>query len=67
MVPGKRKGRDQVSFLEEGQNRNEEEIAIVYVPKKRHLDPEVIEAKRRELQNWKDFDAVDEIEDRGQK
>ena len=34
--------RDQVSLLEEGQNRNEEEIAIVYVPKERHLDLSVL-------------------------
>ena len=52
--------RDQVRFLEEGQNRNKEEIAIFYVPKERHLDLEVIEAKRIELQNWKDFEVIDD-------
>ena len=59
--------RDQVSFLEESQNGNKEEIAIVYVPKERQLDPDIIKASRRELQNLKDFEVLDEIEDGGQK
>ena len=47
--------------------KNGEKVAIVYIPKERHLDPEVVEAKRTEVKHWMDFEAVDEIEDKGQK
>ena len=61
------KNVDQAKSLDGSKNINEEEIAIVYIPKERHLDPEVVEAKRNELKNGKDFEVIDEIEDKGQK
>ena len=48
-------------------NRNEEEVNILYVPAGDHCKPEVIEAKDKELENWKTFNVYKEVEDKGQK
>ena len=58
---------DQARSFNDSKNYNEEEVAIVYISKQRQLDSEVIEAKRRELNNWKNFEVIDEIEDNSQK
>ena len=49
--------------------RNElyEEANIVTIPKSRHSEDIVMKAKEREMQNWIDFEVMDEVEDKGQK
>jgi hypothetical protein len=37
------------------------------IPLSRHNEPEVIEAKINELDNWKSFEVMDEVKDLGQK
>ena len=44
-----------------------EEAFADIIPKERHNDPDVVEAKREELENWTDLEAVDWVEDKGQK
>ena len=51
---------------ENTQNQNIEEINVTYVPLGEHWRPEVIEAKEKELNNWKKFDVFNEIQDKGQ-
>ena len=48
-------------------NNNDEEINITYVPVGQHLQPEVIRAKEKELDNWKNFEVYTEVPDNGQK
>ena len=43
------------------------EAFAVIIPKERHNDPDVVEAKKAELGNWIDLEAVDWVEDKGQK
>ena len=66
MANGKRKWIKARS-LNDSKIKNEEEVAFVDISKERQLDPEAVEAKRNELKNWKDFEVIDEIEDKGQK
>lgn len=44
-----------------------EEVNIVLVPQQRHCDKDVITAKEREIQNWKDFEVFEEVRNSGQK
>ena len=44
-----------------------EEAFAVIIPKERYNDPDVVEAKKAELENWIDLEAVDWVEDKGQK
>ena len=46
---------------------NSEEVEAVFVSKERHSDADIIEAKTKELQNWKDFGIFKEVPDQGQK
>lgn len=48
-------------------NSVEEEVNVVYVPVERHNEEDVINAKKAELANWEATEAVDAIEDKGQK
>ena len=43
-----------------------EEANIVMIPAHRHSEKEVVEAKMKELKNWKDFSVYEEVNDRGQ-
>ena len=44
-----------------------EEAFAVIIPKERYIDPDVLEAKKAELENWIDSEAVDWVKDKGQK
>ena len=44
-----------------------EEVNTVIIPPERHNDLDVIQAKEVELSNWFEMEAVDVIEDKGQK
>ena len=44
-----------------------EEVEAVFVSKEWHSDADIIEAKVKELQNWKDFGIFKERPDQGQK
>ena len=44
-----------------------QEANIVFIPVSRHGEPEVIAAKEAELENWKATEAVDTVDDTGQK
>ena len=44
-----------------------EEAFTVIIPKQRCNDPDVVEAKKTELENWIDLEADDWVEDEGQK
>ena len=46
---------------------SDEEVNAVMIPFNRHNEPEVIEAKLSELDNWKSFEVMDEVKDLGQK
>ena len=46
---------------------NSEEVEAVFVSKERHSGADIIEAKNKELQNWKDFGVFKEFPDQGQK
>jgi hypothetical protein len=41
-------------------------VYAALIPKERHHEPEVIEAKNAELDNWTKFNAYDIVEDTGQ-
>ena len=38
------------------------EVFVVNIPQKYHNDPEIIEAKERELEKWQKYDAYEEVE-----
>ena len=44
-----------------------EEVNAVMIPPNRHNEPEVLEAKNNELENWRIFEVMDEVKDLGQK
>ena len=44
-----------------------EEVNTVIIPPERYNDPDVFQAKESELRNWFEMEAVDVIEDKGQK
>ena len=44
-----------------------EEVEAAFVSKERHSDADIIKAKNKELQNWKDFGVYKEVSDQGQK
>ena len=62
---------DQVQFEIIAENSvsgdTHEEVNVVFVPAYHHQQAEVIKAKQVELQNWKDIEVHEEIEDQGQK
>ena len=62
---------DQVQFEVIAENSvsddTHEEVNVVFIPAYRHLEAEVIQAKQVELQNWKDMEVYEEVEDQGQK
>ena len=45
---------------------NSEEVEAVFVSKEQHSDADIIEAKNKELQNYKDFGVFKEVSDQGQ-
>ena len=51
----------------EVRNDEDHEAHVVMIPVSRHNDQDVMVAKSAELQNWKDMQVVDIVEDRGQK
>ena len=44
-----------------------EEVNTVMIPSNRHSESIVIEAKNKELDNWRNFEVMDEVQDIGQK
>ena len=44
-----------------------EEVLVVLIPRHLHNQPECIEAKEKELENWDNFGTYEEVEDVGQK
>ena len=44
-----------------------EEVLVVLIPRHLHDQPECIEAKEKELENWDNFGTYEEVEDVGQK
>ena len=44
-----------------------EEVFAVIIPKERYNDPHVVEEKKAELDNWIDLEAVDRVQEKGQK
>ena len=46
--------------------QNKETIYAVMVPKARHNEPEIIDAKKQEIENWKKINAFEIVEDIGQ-
>jgi len=47
--------------------QQDEEVNVVIIPKERYNDPDVIEAKQAEIENWKKMEAVDVVDDNDQK
>ena len=45
----------------------DEDVNTVMIPSSRHNEPKIVEAKVNELNNWKLFEVMDEVEDLGQK
>ena len=41
----------------------ENEVHVVFIPAIRHQEPEVVHAKKLELENWKKMEVVDCVED----
>ena len=39
----------------------------MFIPTQRHCDPEVVKAKLAEIENWSKMEAVDTVQDKGQK
>ena len=50
----------------ERSNNEIEECNVVLIPLREHGRPECLEAKKKELEGWKQFDAYEEVEDLGQ-
>ena len=51
-----------------GENKdNVEVVQAVFIPTEHHSDPEVLEAKQKELANWTNFCIYNEIDDQGQR
>ena len=48
-------------------NDNVEVVQEVFFPIEHHSDPEVLEAKRKELENWTNFGVYNKIDDQGQR
>ena len=70
LVDRKRISRPPKRYVpEEGSWRQKanEEANMVIIPKIRHSEDIVKDAKLQELLNWKEFEVIDEIEDKGQK
>ena len=51
---------------EDGQWR-QEEAHVVYIPQERHRDPDVVQAKQNEIENWVKMEAIDIVDDKNQK
>ena len=54
------------SHLAQSEN-NDEEVNITHIPIGEHWRPDVIQAKQKEIDNWKKFDVFTEVQDQGQK
>ncbi len=52
--------------LKQDKETEKETIYAVMVPKERHNEPEIIDAKKQEIENWKKFNAFEIVEDIGQ-
>ena len=52
--------------LKQDKETNKETVYAVMVPKERHNEPEIIDAKKQEIENWKNFNAFEIVEDIGQ-
>ena len=48
-------------------NDNVEVVQAVFIPTEHHSDPEVLEAKQKELENWTNFGVYNEIDDQVQR
>ena len=57
---------DDVEIEEEGENE-ENESYVVFIPRSEWHKPFVVEAKKKELQNFIDFGAYKRVPDKGQK
>jgi len=44
--------------------QQDEEVNVVIIPKERYNDPDVIEAKQAEIENWKNMEAVDDNDEK---
>lgn len=56
-------------YLEMANDDSLDEELLIYsveIPKCRHNEPQVVEAKLKELQNFKNYNAICEVEDKGQ-
>ena len=42
------------------------EVFVTNIPLKYHMDPEIVEAKNKELEKWSKYDAYGEVEFKGQ-
>ena len=65
----RRRGPPPQFIPEDGswEGKNMEEVNIVFIPKSRHGEEIVIKAKAKELNDWKEFEVMDEVKDKGQK
>ena len=43
-----------------------EQVNVVMIPKQMHREKEVVEAKMKQLEDWKNFNVYEEVEDLGQ-
>ena len=54
-------------WLDKHNNEDTQEVNVVFIPPSRHGDQDVVDAKYSELENWRNMEVVDGVEDRGQK
>ena len=47
--------------------QDEKEANVVFIPKERHDEPEVVETKQDEIDNWRRLEAVDVADDKKSK
>ena len=40
-------------------------MQAVFIPTEHHSDPEFLEAKQKELENWTNFGVCNEVDDQG--
>ena len=58
--------RKEVTETDEDVEELDEVTFITLIPSKEHWKPECVAAKDKELKKWVEFDAVEEVQDRGQ-
>ena len=51
----------------QGEGGKTEDAFAVIIPKERYNNPDAVEAKKAEFENWVDLEAVYWVEDKGQK